>query len=82
MKNNYPPPATNVPKRVMWRAAKRKITAFSHVKVSIDGDADRVSCKRCETEGLLEKPGRTRQGMFLEFARKHYYRHKLDRTEL
>lgn len=66
--------------RVMWRAAKKKKQSWAHVEVSLSGERDLCRCNLCNLEFGLEVGGRSRESVLLEIARKHFYKHGLDRA--
>jgi hypothetical protein len=69
------------PARIMWREAKKKSSGFNHVRISITGANDTATCILCEVQVELDVVDRTKESVALETARKHYYKHNLDKSE-
>ncbi|HEX8287855.1 MAG TPA: hypothetical protein VF556_07670 [Pyrinomonadaceae bacterium] len=76
--NKFNSPAIAVSERLMWREAKKQVSNFAHIKVALAGKEDVAVCRMCGAEIVLPVPGRNRQSLVLETARKHFYKHKLD----
>ena len=60
-----------------WRDVRHLPQAHRHIQTSIAGKRDLCICTVCYLTEEMEQDGKTRYGVLLSMARRHFYKHKL-----
>lgn len=63
-----------------WTEVRKRTDAWKHIASSIDGEVDTLTCRVCGDQWVMVEDDRSRESVYREMARKHYYKHKLWET--